>query len=41
MREVTLKFIGVGRVGVTAIGPLKDSTDAQRAKWLRKVEELF
>ena len=38
MREVTLKFIGVGRVSVTAIGPLKDATDAQRAKWLRKVE---
>ena len=40
MREVTLKFIGVGRVRVKAIGPLKDSTDAQRAKWLGEVEGL-
>ena len=40
MREVTLKFIGVGRVSVTSIGPLRESSPAQREEWLAKVKRL-
>ena len=40
MRLVTLKFIGVGRVRTTAIGPLRLSTVAFRERWLRRVERL-
>lgn len=40
MKKLTLKFIGVGSVKVTAIGPLRLSTEAFREKWLRRVERL-
>lgn len=40
MTRLTLHFIGIGRVRITAIGPLRLSTDAYREKWLRRVEKL-
>ncbi len=40
MTKLTLNFIGIKRVRITAIGPLRLSTSAYREKWLRKVERL-
>ncbi len=40
MKKLTLGFIGVKRVKITTIGPLRLSTDAFRAKWLKKIEKL-
>jgi putative NADPH-quinone reductase len=40
MRKLTMQFIGVKSVKVTAIGPIRLSTESFREKWLRKVERL-
>ncbi len=40
MKKLTLGFVGIKRVKITTIGPLRLSTDAFRAKWLKKVERL-
>ena len=40
MKKVTLEYIGVKKVGITAIGPIRLSKEEFRAKWLRKVEKL-
>jgi len=40
MKKLTCDFIGIKPVRITSIGPIRLSTDAFRAKWLRKVERL-
>jgi len=40
IKKGTLHFIGVRKVGITTIGPIRLSKDAYRAKWLQKVEKL-
>ncbi len=40
MKKLTMQFVGIKKVGVTAIGPLRLSKDEFRAKWLSKVEVL-
>ena len=40
MKKLTLYFIGVKSVRITAIGPLRLSKEEFRNKWLRKVEKL-
>ncbi len=40
MKKLTMKFVGVKKVRITAIGPLRLSTDKFRQRWLDKVERL-
>ena len=40
MKKNTLQFVGIKKVRITAIGPLRLSTLQFREKWLRKVEQL-
>lgn len=40
MKKVTLEYIGVKKVRITAIGPIRLSKEEFRANWLRKVEKL-
>jgi len=40
MKKLTLKFIGVKKVKITSIGPLRLSKPEFREKWLRKIEKL-
>lgn len=40
MKKVTLNYIGVDKVKITAIGPIRLSKDTFRTKWLSKVERL-
>lgn len=40
MKKLTLHYIGVKKVHITTIAPIKHSTKAFRLKWLRKVEKL-
>ena len=40
MREVTLGFIGVGRVRTTALGPVRGASEGRRAKWLATVRRF-
>ena len=40
MKKGTLNFIGIKRVKITAIGPIRLSTEPFRTKWLKKVEQL-
>jgi len=40
MKKLTMQFVGVKKVRVTTIGPLRLSKEAFRNKWLRKVEKL-
>ncbi|MCE7055826.1 NAD(P)H-dependent oxidoreductase [Algoriphagus sp. AGSA1] len=40
MRKVTMHYIGVKKVRITAIGPIRLSKEEFRAKWLKKVEKL-
>lgn len=40
MKRGTLAYIGIKKVRITAIGPIRLSKDAYRAKWLKKVERL-
>ncbi|WP_057937467.1 NAD(P)H-dependent oxidoreductase [Algoriphagus resistens] len=40
MKKVTLNYIGVKKVRITAIGPIRLSKEEFRAKWLKKVEKL-
>ncbi|MEM9921554.1 MAG: NAD(P)H-dependent oxidoreductase, partial [Bacteroidota bacterium] len=35
MKKLTMQFVGVKKVRITSIGPLRLSTDAFRAKWLQ------
>lgn len=40
LKKSTLQFCGVSKVKVTYIGIVRNSTAAQRVKWLKKVEQL-
>ncbi|WP_339714763.1 NAD(P)H-dependent oxidoreductase [uncultured Kriegella sp.] len=40
MKKLTLQFVGVKKVKITAIGPIRLSTDKFRQDWLHKVEKL-
>lgn len=40
LKNGTLHFIGVRRVRITAIGPIRLSKESYREKWLKKVEKL-
>ncbi|MEM8524629.1 MAG: NAD(P)H-dependent oxidoreductase [Bacteroidota bacterium] len=38
MKKLTMNLIGVKKVRITSIGPIRLSKDEFRAKWLRKIE---
>lgn len=40
MKKVTLNYIGVNKVKITSIGPIRLSKDTFRTKWLSRVEKL-
>ncbi|HAS41997.1 MAG TPA: NADPH:quinone reductase [Microscillaceae bacterium] len=40
MKRLTMNFIGVKKVRITTIGPIRHSKEAFRAKWLKRVEKL-
>lgn len=40
MTKLTLHFIGIKKVRITAIGPIRLSKDSYRQKWLDRVERL-
>jgi putative NADPH-quinone reductase len=40
MKKLTMNFIGIKKVRISAIGSLRLSKDQFREKWLRKVEKL-
>lgn len=40
IKQLTLQFIGVRSVKITAIGPIRLSTEEFRNKWLKKVRKL-
>lgn len=40
MKKGTLNFIGIKKVKVTSIGPIRLSTETFREKWLKKIEKL-
>lgn len=40
MKKVTLDYIGVKKVRISAIGPIRLSKEEFRAKWLKKIEKL-
>ena len=40
MKKLTLNFIGIKKVKITSIGPLRLSKDSFRLKWLNNIEKL-
>lgn len=40
IKKLTLNFIGVKKVRITTIGPIRLSKEKYRAKWLRRVEVM-
>lgn len=40
LKKLTLNFVGIRPVKITAIGPIRLSKEEFRAKWLKKVEKL-
>jgi len=40
MKRLTMNFIGIKKVRITSIGPLRLSKESFRFKWLQKVEKL-
>lgn len=40
MKKLTMNFIGIKKVRITSIGPLRLSKETFRSKWLLKVEQL-
>ena len=40
MKHLTMQFVGVKKVRITTIGPIRLSKDEFRQKWLRKIEQL-
>lgn len=40
MKKSTLQFIGIQKVRVTTIGPIRLSKEAYRKKWLQKIEKM-
>jgi len=40
MKKLTMNFIGVKKVSITTIGPIRLSKEEFRVKWLKKIERL-
>lgn len=40
VKDMTLGFCGIKPIKVTTLGPIRDSTDETRAKWLEKTKAL-
>ncbi len=40
MKKLTMHFVGIKKVKITSIGPLRLSSDKFREKWLAKVERM-
>ncbi|NLP58741.1 NAD(P)H-dependent oxidoreductase [Lutibacter sp. B1] len=40
MKKLTLQFVGIQKVKITAIGPVRLSKNEFRIKWLKKIEKL-
>jgi len=40
MKKLTLQFVGIKKVKITSIGPIRLSKDSFRQKWLAKIEKL-
>ncbi|MCW5516937.1 NAD(P)H-dependent oxidoreductase [Muriicola sp. Z0-33] len=40
MKRLTLQFVGIKKVKITAIGPLRLSKENYRKKWIEKIEQL-
>ncbi len=40
MKKLTMQFVGVKKVKITTIGPIRLSKEEFRSKWLRKIEKL-
>jgi putative NADPH-quinone reductase len=40
MKKTILEFCGIKPVRITEVGPVKDSTDEKRKKWLQQVRAL-
>ena len=40
MKKLTLQFVGIKKVKITAIGPIRLSKNEFRIKWLKKIEKL-
>ena len=40
MKKMTLNFLGIKKVSITTIGPIRLSKDEYREKWLTKMETL-
>ncbi len=40
MNRLTMQFVGIKKVRITSIGPLRISKDSFREKWLKRVEKL-
>jgi putative NADPH-quinone reductase len=40
MKKATLKFVGIKRVKITTVGPVRLSSEKFRKNWLRKIEKL-
>lgn len=40
MKKLTMHFVGIKKVKITTIGPLRLSTNEFRNKWLQKIEKL-
>ena len=40
MKKLTLQFVGVSKVKTTTIGPIRNSSESFRRKWLETIEQL-
>jgi hypothetical protein len=40
MKQLTMQFVGVDKVKITTIGPIRNSSQVFREKWLGKVKKL-
>jgi putative NADPH-quinone reductase len=40
LKKTVLKFCGVNPVKITSFGPVKNTSESRRTKWLNKVEKL-
>ena len=40
MKKLTMNFVGINKVRITTIGPIRLSKDEYRKKWLKKIEKL-
>ena len=40
MKKMVLEFCGIKPVKTTAFGPIRNSTDDYRARWLEKIERF-